>query len=130
MRCLCKMRASKYQLDKNRDRSSTNGKVLMRSVVFVRVDLQHKENFASSAFISILRGCWAHQDDLLCSKSLPTLRLLLSHRQATDAEAGQTRGDAYVTAASGCYTTSMFTRTKRPVRTHTHTHIAHHRWKQ
>lgn len=42
------------------------------------------------------------------------------HRQATNAKAGQTKGDAYVTAASGCYTTSMFTRTKRSVRTNTH----------
>lgn len=41
-------------------------------------------------------------------------------RQATAAEAGRTRRDAYVTAASGCYTTGMFTRTSRPERSHTH----------
>lgn len=42
----------------------------------------------------------------------------LTDRQATDAEAGRTRGDAYVMPASGCYTTSMFTRTSCPERTH------------
>lgn len=35
--------------------------------------------------------------------------------QATATEAGQTRREAYVTAASGSYTTSKFTRTTRPV---------------
>ena len=42
------------------------------------------------------------------------------HRQATNAKADRTKRDAYVTAASGCYTTSMFTRTKRSVHTSTH----------
>lgn len=43
----------------------------------------------------------------------------VTDRQATAAEAGRTRRDAYVTAASGCYTTGMFTRTSRPELTHT-----------
>lgn len=53
----------------------------------------------------------------------------LADRQATDAQTGPTMGDAYVTAASGCYTTSMFTRTSRPVRTRTHrrTHTRAHK---
>ncbi len=46
----------------------------------------------------------------------------LTDRQAIDAEGGRMRGHAYVTMASGYYTTSMFTRTSSPVRTHTHTH--------
>ena len=39
--------------------------------------------------------------------------------KATAAEAGRTSRDAYVTAASGCYTTSVFTWTSRPANVHT-----------
>lgn len=93
----------------------------MRSEVELKVEA-NKPNVSSSLYfhLSVLL-CTAGDPASSASTHSASLRqkvaLQQTHRPPTPRLVEL--GDGYVTAASGCYTTSMFTRTQRPVHTRT-----------